>query len=228
MPKAFIPSNFPGMPHPKLPLAILFLCAPLFATPVFYTFKGEVTSSNNPDFDLGREVTYVFMADLEEDGYLLTNGVKSTSWYDFTDAKGNADYFHSEYIGGDAMANDIPTDWNAGVSYHIGLNDNRGISNNEVQLNGSNADQSGFDYISIFQPTHRLDQFFVGMDDNRVTNAVSNGTFYFEVLAQTTLVDISNENPMTPPAVPEPGSLALFGMGIAAVGFLGLRRPAIS
>jgi len=212
------------MPQPKFALAILGLCAPLFATPVYYTFKGQVTSSNNPDYELGREVTYVMMADLDEDGYLLTHGVKSTSWYDFTDAKGSADYFHSEYIGGDAMANDIPTDWNTGVSYHIGLNDNRGISNNEVQLNGSNADQSGFDYIAIFQPTHRLDQFFVGMDDNRVTNAVSNGTFYYEVLAQTTLVEISNENPNPTAAVPEPGSLALLGMGIAAVGIFGFQR----
>lgn len=195
---------------------LLLAAAWASATPLYYSFQGQVIYSNASDYVLGQPVSYVFLVDQDIDGHSLDGAGNVQPIGDEIEA---ADYFrlsfYAAYVGGDAFASDNPMS-SIHESCFCGIDI---VRYDEIfsALRGSNGDLSGFDNLDIWSYETRFSDWAVGQS-LLAENFVSNGdgmpnTSYSSSM---TLTAITEENPY-PASVPEPSMLALFGLGLMGV-----------
>jgi hypothetical protein len=179
------------------------------AAPVYVTFEGSVSNSTAQGYVRGQAVRYYFMVDHDLDGYTIENGVRN----DLSDYVGDdytIDFLQTDYLGGDAMAADLPgapevSEFHYGYSYSY-------FGSPTSVLGGSNFDPSGSDYLYIFSTQNLFESWAVGQAFSGVNyNTGADGRV--SVSSALTLTGISGTNPIQP-AVPEPSSLCLMGLGI--------------
>ncbi len=199
-----------------LAASLLLGAASAPATPLYYSFQGQVIYSNASDYVLGQPISYVFLVDQDIDGHSLDGDGNAEPIGDDIEA---LDFFrlsfYASYVGGDAFASDNPM---ASIrqSCFCGIDQ---VHYDEIfsALRGSNGDLSGFDNLDIWSYETRFSDWTVGQS-LLAENFVSNGfgepnTSYSSSMI---LAAITEENPM-PASVPEPSILALFGMGLMGV-----------
>jgi hypothetical protein len=151
----------------------------------------------------GDAVTYTFMVDLDQTGYFTHNGQQTV--IDGT--------FLADYISGTAIPTDNEPYTGQTASTNWGLDSK---TDPYSFLHGSNDDQTGWDIVSVYGLDNIANW---GSDPNIVFtgyNAIIWGTDQFiNVSSDLTLSSISNTAPGTAPgAVPEPGTIALFSLGL--------------
>jgi PEP-CTERM motif-containing protein len=183
------------------------------ATPLYYSFQGQVIYSNASDYALGRPISYVFLVDQAIDGYSLDGAGNVQPIGDDIEA---VDFFslsfYASYVGGDAFTSDNPMS-SIRQSCFCGIDQ---VHYDEVfsALRGSNGDLSGFDNLDIWSYGTRFSDWTVGQN-LLAENFVSNGPGALNTSYSSSMIltAITEENPM-PASVPEPSILALFGMGL--------------
>lgn len=216
------PRYFPGMQSRnrnsagfRIVAASLMLGAaamPATATPLYYSFQGQVIYSNASAYALGQSVSYVFLVDQAIDGHTLDGDGNVQTIEDYSEA---LDFFrlsfYAAYVGGDAFTSDNPLS-PFRQSCFCGIDQ---VQYDEVfsALRGSNGDLGGFDNLDIWSYGTRFSDWTLGQS-LLAENFVSNGpgelnTSYSSSIILTAITD---ENPL--PAVPEPSILALFGLGL--------------
>lgn len=205
-----------GARLPIIALSLLLGAATAPATPLYYSFQGQVVYSNTPDYVLGQSISYVFLVDQEIDGYSLDGGGNAQPIGDYAEA---LDYFrlsfYASYVGGDAFASDNPMS-PIKESCFCGIDQ---VHYDEIfsALRGSNGDLSGFDNLDIWSYETRISDWTVGQS-LLAENFVSNGPGALNTSYSSSMIlaSISEANPM-PPSVPEPSILALFGIGLLGI-----------
>jgi hypothetical protein len=182
------------------------------ASPVYYTFSGQVTSSQYAGLAVGQTVSYTFQVDLDQQGYYLSNSAVQTL---ADDPAGHVHWFLADYVSGDAIATDPA--FFVSNEFHYGFVDSAGGTS---ALKGSNADPSGLDFIWI-AGNGNLADWTVGQSatgQNQIASRVS--PFSATVNSNLTLTSITDGSAQ---AVPEPGGWVLFGAGLAGMGGLARR-----
>lgn len=182
------------------------------ATPLYYSFQGQVIYSNAADYVLGQPISYVFLVDQDIDGHTLDGAGNVQPVGDYIEA---VDWFYlsfyASYVGGDAFASDNPMS-PAKESCFCGIDLMR---HDEIfsALRGSNGDLSGFDNLDIWSYDTRFADWSVGQDF-LAENFVANGPDELNTSYSSSMIltSITEDNPL--PSVPEPSILALFGMGL--------------
>jgi hypothetical protein len=206
--------------------AAAVLCAASLAqaVPLYYAFAGQVIYTNLPGYPLGMDVTYVFRVDRDATGYEVDGSGAIRPQQDvFEGPDYFRDYFLADYIGGSAIPADNPAA-ELHESFHYGMDIMRYQDDLYSRLLGSNADPGGGDFIDIWKTGRLFADWEVGMGllgENGVFNGPGelNGSYS----SSLTLVSIGADNPLGVAAVPEPGSRALFALGLIGLG-LALRR----
>jgi hypothetical protein len=205
-----------GARFPVIALSLMLGAASAPATPLYYSFQGQVVYSNAPDYVLGQPISYVFLVDQAIDGYSLDGGGNVQPIGDYSEA---LDYyrlsFYASYVGGDAFASDNPLS-PIKESCFCGIDQ---VHYDEIfsALRGSNSDLSGFDNLDIWSYETRISDWTVGQS-LLAENFVSNGPGVVNTSYSSSMIlaSITEENPM-PASVPEPSILALFGMGLMGI-----------
>lgn len=186
---------------------------PATATPLYYSFQGQVIYSNASAYALGQSVSYVFLVDQSIDGHSLDGAGNMQPIGDHIEA---LDFFrlsfYAAYVGGDAFTSDNPLS-PIRQSCFCGIDQ---VQHNEVfsALRGSNGDLGGFDNLDIWSYETRFSDWAVGQSllaENFVGNGP--GELNTSYSSSMMLTAITEENPL-PASVPEPSILALFGMGL--------------
>jgi hypothetical protein len=145
----------------------------------------------------------VFLIDTDLSGYNTYAGTQSNLVDD-----GWGDYFYSTYVGGSAVATDPATTIGPGSSY-FGY-----TASSQSGVTGSNGDLSGYDIVRADHYSRNLSQWTVGTTGFIGQNIVFSGSGYREFNSfSLTLTGISDTRPAAPGPVPEPGTLALMGLG---------------
>ena len=199
--------------YPVIALFLMLGAASTPATPLYYSFQGEVIYSNASEYDLGRSISYVFLVDQAIDGYGLDgdgnvqpigDDIEALDYYSLS--------FYAAYVGGDAFASDNPLS-PIRQSCFCGIDQ---VHYDEIfsALRGSNGDLGGFDNLDIWSYETRFSDWTVGQN-LLAENFVSNGPGELNTSYSSSMIlaSITEENPMHP-SVPEPSILALFGMGL--------------
>jgi len=190
-------------------LAVVLSVLPVFASPVNYTFSGQVTSSQYAGIAVGQTVSYTFQVDLDQQGYALTNSIVQPL---VDDPSSGVDWFLADYVSGDAIANDPA--FAVSSESHYGFVQSSGSGYNSA-LKGSNADPSGLDFIWIAGAGNIAD-WTLGQSVTGQNQIASNLSPYaFAVNSDLTLSSIGDGSA---PAVPEPAGWILFGGGLLAMG----------
>ncbi|MDB5104935.1 MAG: hypothetical protein JWP91_2624 [Fibrobacteres bacterium] len=206
--------------------ALMLAWGPVSAVPVYYSFQGEVVYSTVPTHALGQSVRYVFLVDQDRDGYTRDGDGTIRPRADFTET---ADWFtlsfYAAYVGGDALATDNPAS-PIKESCFCGVDQMHYADDIFSALRGSNADPGGFDLLDIYSSEARFNEWGIGQIF-RSENFTANGegepnSGYSSTL---TLASITDANPLLP-AVPEPSTLALFGIGLAGLAWASRKRLA--
>lgn len=206
--------------------SLLGLAAVASATPVYYTFTGTVTgfysdgpngyySETSAHYTLGQDVALVFMIDTDLQG--STTYGSSTTYYSYD---GWGHYYYSTYVGGSAVAVD-PATVNGPARSNFAYS-----ASSQSGVTGSNGDPTGNDIVRADNYGRTLAQWTEGMTGFAGQNIIFSGAGYREFnYFNLTLVDISDTRPAipTPGSVPEPGTMALVGLGFLALA-AGARR----
>lgn len=186
-------------------LTLGFIVSASEAVPMYYTFKGEATESNYAGIGVGQQVTYTFMVDLDASAYYIEHSLRA-EWPD----NSQFDYFLVDFVAGDAIPEErVTTFW---AENHIGVN-----HADESRLIGANTDGYGSDAI-VISGSGVFSTWSIGKN---VGGFNFSDIFGLEVHSSLTLTSISDAPPA---AVPEPGSLALFGAGLLGLGAVATRR----
>lgn len=201
---------------PAMALAVVLSALPALASPVYYTFSGQVTSSQYGAITVGQTVSYTFRVDLGQQGYTITDSdVQSLA----DDPSSGVDWFLADYVSGDAIANDPAFALSNESHYGFAQSSGSGYSS---ALKGSNADPSGLDFIWIAGNGNIAD-WTLGQSVTGQNQIASNSSPYqFGVNSNLTLTSINDG--AAPAAVPEPTGLILFGGGL--LGMAGFARRA--
>jgi hypothetical protein len=193
--------------------ALMLGAASAPATPLYYSFQGQVTYSTTSEYELGRPISYVFLVDQAIDGYSLDGAGNVQPIEDYLEA---LDYFslsfYASYVGGDAFAIDNPMS-TIQQSCFCGI-DQVHYGETFSALRGSNGDLSGFDILDIWSYESRFSDWAVGQS-LLAENFASNGPGELNTSYSSSIIltAITQENPL-PASVPEPSMLSLFGMGL--------------
>jgi hypothetical protein len=200
---------------PLMALAIVMSALPTLASPVYYTFSGQVTSSQYAAIAVGQTVSYTFSVDLDQQGYTITDSdVQPLA----DDPSSGVDWFLADYVSGDAIA--IDPAFAISNESHYGFVQSSGSGDNSA-LKGSNADPSGLDIIWI-AGNGNISDWTLGQSVTGQNQIASNSAPYsFAVNSNLTLTSISGG---TAAAVPEPSEWVLFGGGL--LGMAGFARRA--
>ncbi len=204
--------------------SILFAAAQLHATPVYYLFEGSVTASNAPDYAVGMQIKYLFMADVA-----LGGTINSAGSMDPVDDIGSAaddvyyDFFLADFTAGTAFADDgtgTPV-WNR-FHHYYGYNlVEFGASSS--QLVGSNMDESGYDFVSVLREGAVLSDWSEGQSGFLGFNLSHDDAGRdWDVRSDLYLCSVSSEPPVA--SVPEPAAAWLLLGGLPWLAWAG-RRP---
>ena len=200
---------------PAMALAVVMSALPTLASPVYYTFSGQVSSSQYAAISVGQTVSYTVLVDLDQQGYTITDSDVGPL---VDDPSSGVDWFLADYVSGDAIANDPA--FALSSESHYGFVQSSGSGSNSA-LKGSNADPSGLDFIYIAGNGNIADwtlgQSVTGQ--NQVASSVS--PFQFAVNSNLTLTSINGGTAAA--AVPEPSGWMLFGAGLLGMGGLARR-----
>ncbi len=206
------------------------LAAQAVAVPLTYTFEGAIDTIHKNTAGLlsgaGSSIYYVIEVDFEQAGQITTRGGELLVRQD----DDTRDYFFTDYIAGTALemtdgffntldAPNIPAEYNYGYD---SLN----------YTNGALLGNSFNDYFEIYHPLLMPSEWTVGtpvqVEDRAYGPLVDGqGILISEFVGSLTLTDIQGEpgasdpppNPTPQPPTshtPEPGTLWLLGLGIAA------------
>lgn len=221
-------------------LAIGMLAAPVTvsATATYYTFTGTVTAvveqvaswdnQVNPNnfVAVGDSVTYVFALDFDRLGEQTNwNGVTST----INDLGGLYDYFWADFLR-NVSSPTLPvptledTNLSSAASLNFGLSFNSGGAGQIGEIWG-NSRYNQFHIWSLTSPV--VANWVVGTQlygQSRALIWLGNDTYFDSFSLDLRLSDISSTMPATS-SVPEPGTLALLGIGLTGLG-LSRRRKA--
>jgi hypothetical protein len=219
------------MRFPFFGFSSLLLIGAVQSAPVYYSFTGVVTStyasngvaeSSLTEVPIGTRVTYIFMLDREQSGYIdIWDNGAPLEHYVMEDYP-NGDRSLGGYIGGSAIS-DIPDPYK--VDYHFAEDIvSNGIAYGTIA--GSNFDFSGHDAISVETEGRSTLTWAVGQNDFVGINQVFGEFEYIQVNSTLTLSSISETNPLeAPSSVPEPSSMVLFVVGCIALGVVTHRIP---
>ncbi len=199
---------------------MLGLALSAYATPVYLTFEGDITSSNSSSTITSPSAgaaTIVIMADLAAPGHKIVNGTNvDMSSYN---QPGYYNYFQADYVSSPTFTGGAGNVINYDYSYGFEV-DPAYYGEQGYIFVVSPTDQSTFyNYVEITNVSSGYTSFSVGQTytgEGYAQDYTSNGSKW---LGTFTLTDISDTSPA---AVPEPGTLALFGMGM--IGLAGAAR----
>jgi len=194
---------------------ILSAAAAPRAVPLYYSFAGQVVYSTMSDYPLGTDVTYVFRVDRDATGYTV-DGLGQVQ--EQTDYVEQPDYFRkyflADYIGGSIIPQDNPAS-EYKESSHYGMDIMRYEDDIFSALRGSNSDASGFDLLDIWSADALFEDWQVGKNllaENFVVNGPGEGNSSYS--SSIVLASIDTHNPLDVQTVPEPGTYALFALGL--------------
>jgi hypothetical protein len=188
-----------------------FLCGTGHATPMYYTFEGTVDESwgnsgvpplfQDLGYQHGSQVTYIFLADFEADGFVLFEDGTSSSKID---AFGSDFFFAKLVYTSPFIAGNRP------YEVYYGKVDDAGPGLwQEVGLYGT----LGANSLAVEHWNASFSDLHVGMTSFQgwqTIGELSPSTLY----SHLTLTAITSSNPAP---IPEPGSLNLFLAGLTVV-----------
>jgi hypothetical protein len=184
------------------------------ATPLYYSFTGQVVYSTLSAYPLGADVTYVFRVDRDAPGYMVDNG-QIQPQEDYSEQPDYfTRYFLADYIGGSIIPSDNPAS-ETKESFHYGMEQMHYGTDIFSALRGSNSDPAGMDLLDIWSTDQLFGDWQVGknvLGENLVQNGP--GELNSSYSSSLTLASIDANNPFDVPTVPEPSSYALFALGL--------------
>ncbi len=200
-------SNFPARKI-WLILVLLTLASNVYATPLYYTFEGEVSNIFNSEndfdatkyngLDIGNSLSYTFLIDFDAAG---TRTRSDGSVFEFQDNT-RYDAFYTDYIAGDKLS---LTSVDGIKEFNFGKSRQNRVGN----IVGGNAlVLYSFD-ISIVQ------EWAIGTNVNSIDLGYGDDSSFTLLSGDLTLTNISDTYNMD---IPEPATLLLFSLGL-----LGLR-----
>lgn len=194
------------------------------AAPVYLTFEGNVATSYSSATVTGPEVgelaTLVLLADLDAAGYYTFAG--TTVDLGGSGAPGYYNYFLVDYVSGPVFTGGTGNPYAYGGSpydYHYGVNYSN-IYNEGFELVVSPTDQSSaYSYLYLSNYTSGATAFQIGQvysGNGYAYDLSSNDAGWSGSFTLTGMSDVA------PGTVPEPGGLALLGLGL--LGVVGVAR----
>jgi hypothetical protein len=195
--------------------SILAAAARPLATPLYYSFTGQVVYSTLSAYPLGTDVTYVFRVDRDAPGYTVDNLGQARPQEDYVEQPDYfTRYFLADYIGGSIVPADNPAS-ETKESSHYGMDQMHYGSDIFSALRGSNSDPAGMDLLDIWSADQLFEDWQVGksvLGENLVENEP--GALNSSYSSSLVLASIDTRNPFDVPAVPEPSAYALFALGL--------------
>jgi hypothetical protein len=200
---------------------LLTLAASTIAAPVYLTFEGTISDSYSNAELIGPATgtaTLVLLADFEASGYYTQNGVV----YDLAGYSGYGySYFLSDYVSGPAFEGGLGNPYDQTLHYGVDLTQYYGYGGYEFVVS-TYSQANAYNQIVLYDFYNSLTSVEVGQNYlgsgyayDGTNSAYWNGSFV-----------LTNISDVGPASVPEPGTMALLGLGL--LGIVGAARKSKS